>query len=474
MKKRALSKNPAIYHRGDRRGRRVSRPLQSSAFSACSAVTALPSTLALKFKGMAISLEKATVPKKRTETFTKDCDAISEIIGELMMITIAVVAFGLLAVIVLSYRGPADIPHADIEGWVNAGTDTVYFRHGGGELIDVEDLKIMLNLNGTSVELSPADLALIYGKPGWGLGDTIEIDTLDEWGITIGEDDYVGATIVHTGAGVVIQTGTLLGEEVAPTATATVTPTPTPTPTPPPTPSAPEITSVYNDAPNTTSVVVNYAVNQSDAGTRVAYGTDPSPGNWSLWDNGTLVHNVTISGLIENTAYYYSVYAYNGTDSSYYSNSSIYNFTTTEATQIFTPTSVVDTSGGDATVAQVNVSGDGLYTTYNMPKSGFDDSIYQQFNFTTGLADAPLQVLLRINHTQDNSKGVRIRVWEADTLTWHDEALTKTNTWLWGEVNVSTYIDSVNDINNLVVRYESYAHQDNKEAYIDYVAVVVS
>ncbi len=467
MKKRALSKNPAIYHRGERRGRRVLRLIRSSAFSACSAV---------KFKDIVIPLGFPIVPKKRTETFTKDCDAISEIIGELMMIAIAVVAFGLLVVIVLSYKGPADSPHADIDGWVNVGTDTVYFRHGGGELIDVKDLMIMLNLNGTSVELSPADLALIYGKPEWGLGDTIEIDALGEWGIAIGEDDYVGATIVHTGAGVVIQTGTLLGEEVVPTATATATATPTPTPTPPPTPSAPEITSVYNDAPDTASVVVNYAVNQSDAGTRVAYGTDLSLGNWSLWDNGTLVHNVTISGLIGNTTYYYSVYAYNGTDPSYYSNSSIYNFTTAEAARIFTPTSAVDTSGGDATVAQVNVSGDGLYTTYNMPKFGFDDSVYQQFNFTTGLADAPLQVLLRINHTGKEVKGVKIRVWEEDTSTWHDEALTKTktDTWLQEEVNVSTYIDSVNDINNLVVRYESYANQDNQEAYIDYVAVDVS
>jgi hypothetical protein len=403
--------------------------------------------------------------KKRAETFTKDCGAISEVVGELMMMAIAVLAFGLLAVIVFSYNGPADSPHADIDGWVDDVTDTVYFRHGGGELINTHDLRIMLNLNGTNVELSPADLALIYVNPGWGLGDTIEIDTFDKWNISIGEDDYVGATIVHTSASVVVQTGTLLGDEAAATATATPTPTP----------SAPEITSVGNDTPNTTSVVVNYEVNQSDAGTRVAYGTDPSPGNWSLWDNGTLVHNVTISGLIENTAYYYSVYAHNGTDSSYYSNSSIYNFTTAEATRIFTPTLVVDTSGGDATVAQVNVSGDGLHTTYNMPQSDFNDSIYQQFNFTTGLAVAPTQVLLRINHTEDNSKkGVRIRVWEEDTSTWHDEALTKTSTWLREEVNVSTYIDSVNDINNLVVRYESCANGNNKEAYIDYVAVYVS
>ncbi|HJH25899.1 MAG TPA: hypothetical protein C5S37_03795, partial [Methanophagales archaeon] len=52
--KRALSKNPVIYHRGERRARRVLRLFQSllrfsgvSAFSVCSAV---------KFKDLAISL----------------------------------------------------------------------------------------------------------------------------------------------------------------------------------------------------------------------------------------------------------------------------------------------------------------------------------------------------------------------------------------------------------------------------------
>ena len=47
-----LSKNPAIYHRGERRGRRVSG-IRSSAFSACSAV---------KFKDAAVPPENSTLP----------------------------------------------------------------------------------------------------------------------------------------------------------------------------------------------------------------------------------------------------------------------------------------------------------------------------------------------------------------------------------------------------------------------------
>jgi len=56
----AQSKNPVIYHRGERRARRVLRLFQSLlrfsgafAFSVCSAVN---------FKDLAISLEKSTVP----------------------------------------------------------------------------------------------------------------------------------------------------------------------------------------------------------------------------------------------------------------------------------------------------------------------------------------------------------------------------------------------------------------------------
>ncbi len=45
----ALSKNPVIYHRGERRGRRVLRPIRSSAFSACSAVKSMDIAISLDF-----------------------------------------------------------------------------------------------------------------------------------------------------------------------------------------------------------------------------------------------------------------------------------------------------------------------------------------------------------------------------------------------------------------------------------------
>ena len=58
----ALSKNLVIYHRGERRVRRVFRPFQSLlVFSGAFAVSMCS---AVKFKGIAISLENSTVPRR--------------------------------------------------------------------------------------------------------------------------------------------------------------------------------------------------------------------------------------------------------------------------------------------------------------------------------------------------------------------------------------------------------------------------
>ena len=147
----------------------------------------------------------------------------------------------------------------------------------------------------------------------------------------------------------------------------------------------------------------------------------------------------------------------------------------TPTSAVFTPTSVSDTSGGSAAVSHVGTDGDGLYTTYNMPKqSTYDETVYQQFNFTPGLASSPTQVLVRINHTEfNNAKGVKIQVWEQNALAWHDESIDKTTTWMLEEVDVSTYIDTQDDINNLNVRYMSHTNAANKVANIEYVAVYV-
>ncbi|MCD4815938.1 MAG: hypothetical protein K8R06_06000, partial [Methanosarcinales archaeon] len=150
--------------------------------------------------------------------------------------------------------------------------------------------------------------------------------------------------------------------------------------------------------------------------------------------------------------------------------------TPTPSGETFTPASVYDTSGGEATVGQVQTDGDSLYTTYKVPKqSTYDETAYQQFNFTPGLTTSLTQVLVRINHTEANANAdnVKIKVWEQDASIWHDETIIKITTWTLDEVDVSSYIDTQNDINNLKVRYLAHTNAANKNSNIEYVAVYV-
>ena len=60
----ALSKNPVIYHRRKRKGRRVLRPFQSSLwFSDASAYSAYSAYSAVKLKDIVISLDFPIVPQ---------------------------------------------------------------------------------------------------------------------------------------------------------------------------------------------------------------------------------------------------------------------------------------------------------------------------------------------------------------------------------------------------------------------------
>jgi hypothetical protein len=309
------------------------------------------------------------------KAITENGDAVSDVIGELLMTAVAFLAFGIIAVFVLSFQGTT-MPHVDIDGWVDVNDDSVYLRHSGGNTVDTSYIRIILNLNGTRKELSPDDVYAILGSSTWGLGDTIVINTSQLWSITISEDDYVDDTIIHTGHNIVMVSGVLLGEVIEMTATPTATPTPTPTP----------------------------------------------------------------SG------------------------------------ETFTPASVYDTSGGEATVGQVQTDGDSLYTTYKIPKqSTYDETAYQQFNFTPGLTTSLTRVLVRINHTEANANAdnVKIKVWEQDASVWHDETIIKITTWTLDEVDVSSYIDTQNDINNLKVRYLAHTNAANKNSNIEYVAVYV-
>lgn len=309
-----------------------------------------------------------------TKGFIHNSCAVSDVIGELLMTAIAFLAFGIIAVFVLSFQGTTT-PHVDIDGWVDVNDDTVHVRHSGGNNVDTSYIRILLNLNGTRKALSPDEVHTILKSSTWGLGDTIIINTSQLWSITISEDDYVDETVVHTGENIVMVKGVLLGE-----VSGVIEMTPNPASTPTPTPSG----------------------------------------------------------------------------------------------RTFTPTSVNDTSGGNCTVGQLGTDGDSLYTTYDIPKQkDYDETVYQQFNFTPGITFAPTRVLIRINHSDTKANSVKIQVWEQNASAWHDETIARRKKWKLDEVDVSSYINTQTDVNNLTVRYLAYTNAAKKNSNIEYAAVYV-
>jgi len=91
----------------------------------------------------------------------------------------------------------------------------------------------------------------------------------------------------------------------------------------------PQISNIQESGLTNSSITISWQTNII-ANNRILYSLneDLSSSEWSEWDNNTANPSITLSGLLANTTYYYSVYSYRTDNASIYSNSSIRNFTT--------------------------------------------------------------------------------------------------------------------------------------------------
>ncbi|MCQ1534704.1 type IV pilin [Methanosarcina sp. KYL-1] len=304
-----------------------------------------------------------------SKKFTKNSGAISDVLGEVLLTTIAVILVSSIAVFIVSYDGAADVPRTQVKEWMDLQADTLYLKHSGGEFIDTETLEVAVNINGDK-HVYPQ--AAIYANLGnvstWKLGDTIEIDTRDEWGIDITDEDEINVYLIDTPSKEIIQRFKFSSEEV------------------------------------------------------------------------------TNSGWITPQG------------------------------------SAVDTSGGDATLLDVQKAGDGLYTSYYPPTSP-DPSIYEEFNFGINPAlwgfwpgDNITSVILKIVYqVNDNScEQVKLKVQEEDTSkTLYEENLPEYNSFTVYTVDLSPYINKTN-LANFKVRLAATGNANasaEKRLNIDYIAV---
>lgn len=93
--------------------------------------------------------------------------------------------------------------------------------------------------------------------------------------------------------------------------------------------SPPQISNIQESNLTSSSITISWDVSLV-SNNRILYSlnSDLSSPTWSEWDNNTANPSITLSGLLANTTYHYSVYSYRTDNASIYSNSSIRNFTT--------------------------------------------------------------------------------------------------------------------------------------------------
>jgi len=146
----------------------------------------------------------------------ENCDAVSEIIGEILLTGIAVIAFSTIAVFLLSPQGTIEKPIIDVDGWVDSNIDTIWIRHVGGERVQVDNIKIYVDINNDRFEINPQQLLALHTKPLWELGDTISLDASTLWGKDIINTDQVYVVMVHVPSNTILKSGMVLGNIMEP------------------------------------------------------------------------------------------------------------------------------------------------------------------------------------------------------------------------------------------------------------------
>ena len=122
--------------------------------------------------------------------------AVSELVGEIMLIGVVIIAFGIIAVSVYSYIDKTpDTPHIEVAGRCDTNSNYVYLKHQGGEPIDKKDLRILVDVGGNT-----STFENLEGL--WTLGSVIGLSIEN-----IAQNDTVRVAIVHVLSDTVLTSG---------------------------------------------------------------------------------------------------------------------------------------------------------------------------------------------------------------------------------------------------------------------------
>lgn len=155
------------------------------------------------------------VEAKKYREFEENCQAVSEVIGQVLMISIVVLAFSTIALTVFSEGGvvkPPHTPYTSLREKIDTNTNTIKIFHTGGEAIDRNEIKVVLSVKGKQTEFDNSKFKVKNPEDKdstdryFMLGDYIVIDTMSP---PITESDSIEMLFVHTPSRQVIQKAVL-------------------------------------------------------------------------------------------------------------------------------------------------------------------------------------------------------------------------------------------------------------------------
>lgn len=151
---------------------------------------------------------------KKYRALGRNCQAVSELMGAVLMISIVVLALSSVALTVFSDGGemdPVHTPHTNLEENLDRPKDIIRISHNGGEAIDLEDIIIILRVDGKDVEFNMSDPGVtildsegnISSDDVFTLDDCIMVNTSSK--IEISNAEAIDLYFVHTESSQVIQ-----------------------------------------------------------------------------------------------------------------------------------------------------------------------------------------------------------------------------------------------------------------------------
>lgn len=118
-----------------------------------------------------------------------DDRAQSEVVGEILLVAIAVLAASLVGFAVVGGIGGDERTYADVAASATVGTDGATITHQGGESIRTADLRVLVGANGSAPTDRPRD-----DPASTGIGDG-RFDPGDVWAYDLNRTIREGTTL---------------------------------------------------------------------------------------------------------------------------------------------------------------------------------------------------------------------------------------------------------------------------------------